>query len=191
MYSNKKQDHNSNGLYAHKAYLSNNFKRAISEYRGVLHCEGYDFEEFPDEIMEAPLCEPSSTRRMKMPSRPDGFVSYGKLGVGSFSTSELLYLNMKIGLLLIRARPNFYMYSDNRNVSLGLADCSLYTRRIVLKDKSYEKLMDMLAHTPVTFHYLETLANTFINPARQNQFIQGNIFNNAPVPWKLNAKKPF
>ena len=41
--------------------------------------------------------------------------------------------------------------------------------------------MDMLAHTPVEFTYLETLPETFIIPARQHQFLQENIFNNAPV----------
>ena len=39
----------------------------------------------------------------------------------------------------------------------------------------------MLAYTPVEFNYLETIAKTFIIPARQNQFIEENIFNNAPV----------
>ena len=39
----------------------------------------------------------------------------------------------------------------------------------------------MLAHTPLEFNYLETLAKTFIFPATQNQFIQDNIFNNFPV----------
>ena len=39
----------------------------------------------------------------------------------------------------------------------------------------------MLANAPVEYSYLETLAKTFIIPARQNQFIQGNIFNNAPI----------
>ena len=43
------------GLYAHKSNFSNKFKVAISEYEGVLHCKGYDYEEFPDDIMEAPL----------------------------------------------------------------------------------------------------------------------------------------
>ena len=41
--------------------------------------------------------------------------------------------------------------------------------------------MDMRAYTPVELNCLETLAKTFIIPARQNQFIQENIFNNAPV----------
>ena len=81
VYINNQQIYNSIGLYAHKSDISNNFKRAFSQNKGVLHCEGYDYEEFPDEIMEAPLSEPFFTRRMKMLSRPDGFMLYGKLGV--------------------------------------------------------------------------------------------------------------
>ena len=40
VYINNQQNYNSNGLYAHKSYISNNFKGAISEYKGVLHCDG-------------------------------------------------------------------------------------------------------------------------------------------------------
>ena len=181
MYVNNRQVYSSSGLYAHKSYISNNFQGAISENKGVLHREGYDYEEFSDEIMEAPLPEPFFTRRTKMLSRPDGFMLYGKLGVDFFSTSELFYPIMKIRLQLIRVRTNFYMISDNPNVSFGIVECSLYTRRFALKDDYHKKRMDMLAYTPVVFNYLETLSKTFIIPARQNQFIQENIFNNAPV----------
>ena len=118
---------------------------------------------------------------MKLLSRPDGFMLYGKLGIDFLSTSELLYPNMIIRLRLIRARRNFYMISDNPNVSLGIVDCSLYTRRIALKDDYHKKRMDMLAYAPVEYNYLETLAKTFIIPSRQNQSIQENIFNNAPI----------
>ena len=118
---------------------------------------------------------------MKMLSRPGGFMLYGKLGDDFFSTSELLYPSMKIRLQLIKARPIFYMISDNPNVSLGIVDCSLYTRCIALKHDYHKKRMDMLAYTPVEFNYSETLAKTCIIPARQNQLIQENIFNSAPV----------
>ena len=194
LYINNQQIYNSSGLYAHKSFISNNFKGAISEYKVVLHCEGYDYEEFPDEIMEAPLTEPFFTRSMKMLSRPDGFMLYGKLGVDFFSTSELLYPNMKMRLWLIRAGLNFYMISDNPNVSLGVVDCSLYTRRIAFKDYYHKKQMDMLAYTPVEFNYLETLAKTFIIPARQNQFIHENFFSNAPFRRNaiaMNTKSAF
>ena len=179
MYTNNQQVHNSNGLYAQKSYISNNLKAAISEYKGVLHCEGYDYEQDPEDISK-PLVDPFFTR-MKLPSRTDGFMLYGKLGIDFLSTSELLYPNMKIRLRLIRARPNFYTISDNPNVSLGIVDCSLYTRRIALKNDYHKKRMDMLVYAPVEYNYLETLAKTFIRPARQNQFIQENFFNNAPI----------
>ena len=89
-----------------------------------MHCEGYDYEQDPEDINN-PLPDPYFTRRMKLLSRPDGFMLYGKLGIDFFSTSELLYPIIKFGLRLIRARPNFYMISDNPNVSLGIVDCSL------------------------------------------------------------------
>ena len=181
MYINNQHIYNSNGLFAHKFHISNNFKGANSEYKRVLHFEGYDYEELPDEIMEASLSEPFFTRRMKILSTPDGFMLYGKLGVEFFSTSELLYPNMKTRLRLIRARPSFYMTSNNPNVSLGFVHCSLYTRRIALKNDYHKKRLDMLAYTPVEFNYLETIAKTIITPARQNQFIQENFLNNAPA----------
>ena len=180
VYINNQQIYNSNGLYAHKFYISNNFKAAISEYKGVLHCEGYDYEQDPEDISN-PLPDPFFTRRMKLLSRLDGFMLYGKLGIDFFSTTELLYPNMKIRLRLIRARPIFNMISDNPIVSLGIVDCSFYSRRIALKDDYHKKKMDMLVYAPVEYNSLENLAKTFIIPARQNQFIQEKIFKNAPI----------
>ena len=112
-------------MYPHKSYTSNKLKGTVSEYKRVLHCEGCDYEEFPDEIMEAPLTEPFFKKRMKMLSRPDGFMLCGKFGVEFISTSDVLCPIMKIRLRLIRGRPNFYMISDNPNVRLGTVGCSL------------------------------------------------------------------
>ena len=64
VYISNQQVYNSNGLYAHKSYTSNNFKGAISEKKEVLHCEVNDYDEFPGEVMEAPLSELFFTRRM-------------------------------------------------------------------------------------------------------------------------------
>ena len=57
LYINKQQIYHSNGLYKHKSYISNNFKGAVFEYKGILHYEVYDYEEFPDEIIDSPLQE--------------------------------------------------------------------------------------------------------------------------------------
>ena len=51
----------------------------------------------------------------------------------------------------------------------------------MLKDDYHKKIMSQLAYGPVEYNYVETLAKTFIIPARQNQFIRENMFNNAPL----------
>ena len=144
VYINNHQTYNSNGLYAHKSYTLNNFKAAINEYKGVLHCESKDYEQDHEDISNT-LPDPFFTRRLKLLSRPDSFMLYGKMGFDFYITSELLYPNMKIRLRLIRPRPNLYMISDNPIFSLGIVDCSLYTRRIALKDGYHKKKIDMLA----------------------------------------------
>ena len=74
---------------------------------------------------------------------------YGKLGIDFLTTSELLYSNMKIRIRLIRTRPNFYMRSEKPIVSLGIVDCSLYTRRVMLKEDYHKIRLSQLAYAPV------------------------------------------
>ena len=50
VYIHNQQIYNSNGLYANKSYISNNFKAVNSEYKGVLHCEVCDCEQDPEDI---------------------------------------------------------------------------------------------------------------------------------------------
>ena len=139
-YINNHQIYNSNGLYAYKSHISSIFKsqiKTLSDYKLVLHCEGYDNEEDPENLVKGPFF----TRRMKLYSKPDGFVLYGKLGIDFLTSSELLYPNMKVRIRLIRAPPHFYMISENPNVSLGIVDCSLYTRCVMLKEDYHKNRM--------------------------------------------------
>ena len=50
LFINNQQIYNSNGLYAHKSYISNNFNAVISENNRILHCEVYDYEQDPEDI---------------------------------------------------------------------------------------------------------------------------------------------
>ena len=181
LHINNHQIYNSNGLYAQKSHISNNFKSTLTDYKEVWPCEGCDFEEDPENLLEGSFF----TRRMKLYSRLDGFMLYGKLGIDFPTPFELQYRNMKIRIRLIRARPNFYMINENPNVSLGIVDCSLYTRRKMLKEDYHKKIRSQLAYAPVGYNYMETFGKPYITPARQNQFIQGNKFNNEPIRRKL------
>ena len=84
VYINHQQIYKCDGLYAQKTYISNNIKGAIFEKKGVFHCDGYDYEEFPYEKMKAPLSELFFEKKMKVLSTPDIFMLYGNL-TGDFS----------------------------------------------------------------------------------------------------------
>ena len=73
------------------------------------------------------------------------------------------------------------------NVSLGFVDCSLYTRRVMLKEGYQRKRMLQLAYAPVEHNYIETLAKTYIIPALQDQFFREKIFNSALLRRRANA----
>ena len=74
VYINNQQFYETNGLYAQKSYISNNFQvGAITEYKGILHCEGHDYEQDPEDITD-PYLVPFFTRRMKLPGRHDCFM---------------------------------------------------------------------------------------------------------------------
>ena len=73
------------------------------------------------------------------------------------------------------------MLSDNPNVSQKIVDCSLFTRRILLAEPKHQYLQWNLERESAHYNYMEDIARTFIIPSRQNQFIQENVFNNAPI----------
>ena len=60
-------------------------------------------------------------------------------------------------------------------------DCSLYSRRVMLKEDCHKKKMPQLAFAPVEYSYMEILAETNVVPAQHNHFFQENIFNSAPI----------
>ena len=109
------------------------------------------------------------------------FSLYGRLAIDVFTCEKLLLPKTKVRNKLIRARPNFYMLSDNPNVSLKIVDCSLFTRKIVVAEPNHQYLPWNLEWEPAEYNYMETIARTFIIPSRQNQFISEIVFNDARI----------
>ena len=127
MHTDNQQIYHSYVFSEHKSYICNNFRATTSEHKRILHCDGCDYVESPDETIGALLSEPFQTMRMNKLSKPKGLMLYSKLVVGFFSNSDLIYSNMRMSLQQIKAIPTFYMISDNPKVTLGIDDGSLYT----------------------------------------------------------------
>ena len=84
------------------------------------------------------------------------------------------------------------MLSDIPNVSLKIADCSLFTGKTLVAGPNHQYLQRNLEREPAQYNYMKTIARNFIIPSRQNRFIQENVSNNAPkrrmaVPMNTNS----
>ena len=49
--------YNANGLYPHKAQISNEFNSSAVSNKGILACHGYSFEEYPDAFEMHPFTD--------------------------------------------------------------------------------------------------------------------------------------
>ena len=65
MYIDNPLIYHSIGFFAPNFYASSNFKKVISDNKGVLHCHRKYFEDCFDGILDAFVSEPSFTRRFK------------------------------------------------------------------------------------------------------------------------------
>ena len=68
VYINNEQIYNSN--VCTQTLRFQQLRGAILEYKGVLHCQGYVYEEFPHETLGARLFERFFTRRLKYLAEP-------------------------------------------------------------------------------------------------------------------------
>ena len=129
VYLNNQQVYNSNGLYGHKALISNEFNASTRNNEAILACHAYEFEKEPSDFEKSPFIDREEELLLK-----NGTNYYGKLAIDLFQCEKLLLPNTKVRLKLICARPNFYMISYNPHVSLKVLECSLFTRRVVVNE---------------------------------------------------------
>ena len=117
VYFNNTMDYNANGLFPHKAQISNEINSSAVSNKELLACHGYSFKEYPVAFDMHPF-----TDRVNFLGTGITFSLYGRLAIDLFTCEKLLLPNTKARIKLIRARPNFYMLSDNPEVSLKIVE---------------------------------------------------------------------
>ena len=161
--------YNANELYPHKAQISNEFNSSAVSNREVLACHGYSFKEFPSAFDMHPFTDRANSLGTWIT-----FSLSGELAIDRFTYEKLLLPNTKVRIKPILARPNFYMLSDNPNVSPKNVDCSLFTRRILIAEPNHQYLQGNLEREPAQYNYMETIARNFIasKPIHTKKYIQ-------------------
>ena len=163
----------SNGLYAHKAFISNELSNTEGTENSICACQGYRYEKEPASFGD----EPSFSRKTKT----EEICFYGKLTIDVSTCDKFLLPNVKIWLRLVRSRPNFYITNQNDNILCSTLQASLFTRQVVFDDRIFKDLHSSLQLRRARYTFSQVLAKTIVIPNGQNQYIHENFFNNAPI----------
>ena len=161
--------YNAKGLYPHGEQISNEFNSSAMSNKRKLASHGYSNEEYPEAFDFYPF-----TDRANYLGSGITFSLCGRLAIDLFICEKLLLPKTKDRNKLNRARPNFYLLSDNPKLNLKIVNFSLFTRRNLVADSNHQYLQWNVEREPAQYNYMETIARTFIIPSRQNQFIQKN-----------------
>ena len=84
VYFNNTMVYNANGLYPHKAQISNEFNSSAVSNKGILACHGYSFEEYPEAFHMYPF-----TDRANALGSGITFSLYGRLSIDLFTCEKL------------------------------------------------------------------------------------------------------
>ena len=135
VYFNITMAYNANGLYPHKAQISNEFNSSAVSNKRTLACHGYSFEENPEAFDMYPFPDRAHSLGSGIT-----FSLYGRLAIDLFTCEKLLLPKTKVRIKLIRSRPNFYLRSDNPNVSLKIFESLPFTRRVLVAEPNHQYL---------------------------------------------------
>ena len=126
---------NAKALYPHKAKISNEFNSSAVSNNGKFACHGYNLKGYREAFDMYPFTDRANSLRSGIT-----FSLYGRLAIDLLTCEKTLKQKTKNRNKVKRARPKFYMLSDNPNVSLKIVDCLLFTRRILVAEPNHQCL---------------------------------------------------
>ena len=176
VFLNNEQVHTSNGLYPHKAFLSNELSGTKGRKEAITIGQGYTYEANPnDKTAQVFIDRKTETLR-------DEIEVYGPLAVDLFTCGKLLLPNVNVRIRLIRSRPQFYLFTDStEEIQVKITAASLFSRQVAIDEHKLLEIKSNIRKQPAAYNYIESVPKTYIIPKGQNQFIQENIFNNGPI----------
>ena len=150
---NNEQVYSSNGLYAQKSFLSNEFSGTQGTKDSISVCQVYLYEEQPNDDDEA-------FKERKKTGTQEETNCYGRLQADIFTSYKLLLPNVNARVKLIRSRPSFYLISDLDNVQAIIIEASIFTTQVAVEESYFRKIKSTLAVEPAQYNYFEQVPKT-------------------------------
>ena len=167
-----------NGYYAPKAFLETEFSSNREAKETWLKCQGYTFEEDPDDFTTDVFNDrESETRR----STTLSFI--GKVAADFFTCDKHLISGVTLRLTFLRSRPEFCLIYDNatKDYKVSITQANLHVRKMTVTENVYTAIETNLTKMPAIYRYTEIIPKTFIISNNSSSWNQEDIFNREPI----------
>ena len=182
----------SNGLYAHKAFLTTEWSHTTGCKEAILSCQGYKYERDPS--------TPATVKRERYGAggnAPKRYHLYGRLAVDFFNCEQLLLPKSHLRIKLEKAKKDFVLIqepipntADNADlqkpyqagsIHFKITKAILFAKQMVVSENVYSSIEKAWMKSPAKYNFIETEAKTSVIPRGQNVYVRENVFNNKPI----------
>ena len=180
---------NSNGNYAHKAFIETEFSHSSAAKDTWLVCQGYYFEDEPNKIDGADNRATDVAARKALVAQSVEATFIGRPSLDIMTCDKHLLSGVNLRLSFRRSSDEFATISENaaKNYKVQITEANLYVRKMSVADSVLGAIEKTLLKTPAIYRYIEVIPRTFLAQNGARSWRQEDVFSKEPVRRMLIA----
>ena len=173
---------NTNGNYAHKAFIETEFSSGKTAKNTWLAGQGYYYEEERAKIdgTDNRADDVAARKALVANSQENYFI--GKPVSDILTCDKHLLSGVTLRISFRRYTNDFAVISEsNKHYKVKIIEANLYVRKMTIADHVLTAIEKTLLKTPAVYRYTEVLPRTFLATTGIRNWSQEDIFSKEPV----------
>ena len=173
---------NTNGNYAHKAFIETEFSSGKTAKNTWLACQGYYYEDEPAKIdgTDGRADDVAARKALVANSQENYFI--GKPASDILTCDKHLLSGVTLRISFRRSTNDFAVISEsNKHYKVKIIEANLYVRKMTIADHVLTAIEKTLLKTPAVYRYTEVLPRTFLATTGIRSWSHEDIFSKEPV----------
>ena len=176
--ANGRKISNSNGVYAHKAFIETEYSNGKAAKETWLRCQGYTYEASPGERTATVFVSRRAETR-----ESQEVTLFGKVAADIFPCDKHLRSGVTLRICFVRFKPEFALIydADAKNYKITLSQTNLYVREMTASDQVFTAIEKTLTKTPALYCNTEVVPKTYLIPQGSRSWSKEDVFSKEPI----------
>ena len=173
---------NTNGNYAHKAFIETEFSSVKTAKNTWIICQGYYYEDKPAKNDGADGRADNVVARKALVADSQENYFIGKPASDILTCVKHLISGVTLRISFRRSTNDFAVISEsNKHYKVKIIEANLYVRKMTIADHVLTAIEKTLLKTPAVYRYTEVLPRTFLATTGIRSWSHEDIFSKEPV----------